>query len=72
MNRYKRIESAYRALGEEATLYDGMITCSTLPGKAVCRLAWAMGPAENRDCLSRTLSGTPVACFICRKGAYGR
>lgn len=27
---------ACRRLGKEATFYDGMITCSTLPGRAVC------------------------------------
>ena len=33
--------------------YDGMITCSTLSGKAVCRLVWAMNKAENDAYLSR-------------------
>ncbi len=59
MNRYNEIKSAYRTLGEEATLYDGMITCSTLLGKAVCRLVWAMGQKENCEYLSRALSGIP-------------
>ncbi|MCD8036772.1 MAG: class I SAM-dependent methyltransferase [Clostridiales bacterium] len=59
MNRYNEIKSAYRILGEEATFYDGMITCSTLPGKAVCRLVWAMGQKENCEYLSRALSGIP-------------
>lgn len=26
--------------------YDGMMTCSTLSGKAVCRLVWAMNRAD--------------------------
>lgn len=59
MSRYAEIKSAYRALGEEATFYDGMITCSTLPGKAVCRLVWGMGQVEHHDYLSRALSGIP-------------
>jgi len=29
------------------SFYDGMITCSTLSGKAVCRLVWAMNKAEK-------------------------
>ena len=36
------------------TLYDGMITCSTLSGKAVCRLVWAMNKAENDAYLKGT------------------
>lgn len=35
MDRKKSIQSAYRSLGGEATFYDGMITCSTLPGRLV-------------------------------------
>lgn len=39
MNRHDEIKNAYRSLGKEATFYDGKITCSTLPGKAVCGAA---------------------------------
>ena len=39
--------------------YDGMITCSTLSGKAVCRLVWAMNKAECDDYLEKALSGIP-------------
>ena len=35
----EEIKKAYRTLGREANFYDGMITCSTVPGKAVCKLA---------------------------------
>lgn len=59
MNRHDEIQNAYKALGGEATFYDGMITCSTLPGRAVCRLVWAMGKAENTAYLTRALSGIP-------------
>ncbi len=41
------------------SFYDGMITCSTLSGKAVCRLVWAMNKAENDDYLEKALSGIP-------------
>ncbi len=41
----------------ETSFYDGMITCSTLSGKAVCRLVWAMNKAENDDYLEKALSG---------------
>ena len=35
MDRKTAIQGAYKALGKEATFYDGMITCSTLVGKAI-------------------------------------
>ena len=37
MERKEAIRSAYRLTGGN-NFYDGMITCSTLSGKAVCRL----------------------------------
>ncbi len=59
MSRHDEIKNAYKSLGGEATFYDGMITCSTLPGKAVCALVWGMGKAENERYLERALSGIP-------------
>lgn len=59
MSRRDEIKNAYQYLGGEATFYDGMITCSTLPGKAVCRLVWGMGKEENSRYLERALSGIP-------------
>ena len=58
MERKEAIRSAYRLAGE-SSFYDGMITCSTLSGKAVCRLVWAMNKAENDDYLEKALSGIP-------------
>ena len=46
MERKEAIRSAYRLTGGN-NFYDGMITCSTLSGKAVCRLVWDMNKAEN-------------------------
>ena len=40
MERKEAIRGAYRMTGGNS-FYDGMITCSTLSGKAVCRLVWA-------------------------------
>ena len=53
MDRKQAIGSAYHLTGSN-NFYDGMITCSTLSGKAVCRLVWAMNKAEND-------------AFVCRK-----
>ena len=58
MERKEVIRSAYRMTGGN-NFYDGMITCSTLSGKAVCRLVWAMNKAECDDYLEKALSGIP-------------
>ena len=58
MERKEIICSAYRMTGGN-NFYDGMITCSTLSGKAVCRLVWATNKAENDDYLEKALSGIP-------------
>ena len=59
MDRHEAIGNAYRSLGREATFYDGMITCSTLPGKAVCGLVWNMDKAKNTRYLEIAMSGIP-------------
>lgn len=59
MSRYETIKSAYGYLGGEADFYDGMITCSTLPGKAVCRLVWNMDKRKNDHYLELAMSGIP-------------
>ena len=58
MDRKQTIQNAYRLTGSNS-FYDGMITCSTLPGKAVCRLVWAMNRAECESYLALALSGVP-------------
>ena len=68
MERKETIRGAYRMTGEN-NFYDGMITCSTLSGKAVCRLVWAMNKAENDAYLKRHCPGfrsiSPVSCLRC-------
>ena len=59
MSRHNEIKNAYKMLGKEATFYDGMITCSTLSGKAVCKLVWNMNKEKNDRYLERGLSGIP-------------
>ncbi|WP_369284158.1 class I SAM-dependent methyltransferase [Oscillibacter sp. GMB15532] len=56
---HEEIRQAYQSLGKEANAYDGMITCSTVFGRAVCRLVWDMGKAENNRYLELALSGIP-------------
>ena len=59
MNRHEEIKNAYKSLGSDATFYDGMITCSTLSGKAVCKLVWNMDKRKNEHYLELALSGIP-------------
>ena len=58
MERQEAIRGAYRMTGGN-DFYDGMITCATMSGKAVCRLVWDMNKAENDDYLEKALSGIP-------------
>ena len=58
MKRKEAIRGAYRMTGGNS-FYDGMITCSTLSGKAVCRLVWAMNKAENDAYLEEAMSDIP-------------
>ena len=58
MERKEAIRSAYHMTGSNS-FYDGMMTCSTLPGRAVCRLVWDMNKAENDAYLEKALSGIP-------------
>ena len=58
MERKEVIRGAYRRTGGNS-FYDGMITCTTLSGKAVCRLVWDMNKAECDAYLEKALSGIP-------------
>ena len=59
MTRRDQIKSAYRLTGGNAGFYDGMMTCSTVLGKAVCRLVWNMDREKNLAYLEKALSGIP-------------
>lgn len=59
MSRYEEIQNAYQTIGGEHTFYDGMITCSTLTGKAVCKLIWGMNTEENSRYLKLAFKGIP-------------
>ena len=59
MDRRENIRNAYRLTGSNS-FYDGMMTCSTLAGKAVCRLVWAMNPRECEAYQEKAMSGVPM------------
>ena len=69
MTRKEQIRSAYRLTGGNASFYDGMMTYSTLPGKAICRIVWNMDGEKNLRYLERALSGVPENFY--RKAAGG-
>ena len=58
MDRKDAIRSAYRMTGTN-NFYDGMMTCSTLSGKAVCRLVWAMNRADCEEYQDAAMTGIP-------------
>ena len=58
MDRKAAIRSAYRMTGSN-NFYDGMMTCSTLSGKAVCRLVWAMNRADCEEYQDAAMAGIP-------------
>ena len=59
MTRKEQIRNAYKLTGDVSSFYDGMMTYSTLPGKAICRLVWNMDGEKNLRYLERALSGVP-------------
>ena len=59
MTRKDQIRNAYRATGTNASFYDGMITCSTIPGRIICGVVWNMGREKNAAYLEQALSGIP-------------
>ena len=59
MGRREQIKNAYKLTGGHASFYDGMMTYSTVPGKAICRMVWNMDREKNLDYLERALSGIP-------------
>ena len=57
MTRREQIKNAYKLTGGHASFYDGMMTYSTLPGKAICRIIWNMDRKKNLRYLEKALSG---------------
>ena len=59
MTRKEQIKSAYKLTGGHASFYDGIMTYSTLAGKAICRIVWNMDGDKNLRYLEKALSGIP-------------
>ena len=59
MTRKEQIRNAYKLTGGNASFYDGMMTYSTLPGRAICRAVWNMDVEKNLRYIEQALSGVP-------------
>ena len=59
MTRKEQIRNAYKLTGSSATFYDGMMTYSTVLGKAICRAVWNMDAEKNFSYLEQALRGVP-------------
>ena len=59
MTRRDQIKNAYKTTGTNASFYDGMITCSTIPGRIICGVVWNMDKEKNLKYLEQALSGIP-------------
>lgn len=59
MTRHEQIRNAYKLTGGNASFYDGMMTYSTLSGKAMCRMVWNMDGEKNLRYIEEALSGIP-------------
>ena len=46
MERKSEIKSAYKSLGRAHSLYDGMMTGTTLPGRIIDRCVWCMSKED--------------------------
>lgn len=59
MNRPQEIQKAYQALGKSGSFNDGMITCTTWPGKPINRIVCGCSPRDNEAWVRRALRGVP-------------
>ena len=59
MTRREEIRNAYKFSSGTAGFYDGMMTYSTLLGKAICRLVWNMDREKNLQYIEQALSPIP-------------
>ena len=59
MARKDDIHAAYGKLGKGASLYDGMMTCTTPVGTAISRAVWGIGPEKNASYLDCVMDRIP-------------
>jgi SAM-dependent methyltransferase len=59
MSRKDDIHAAYKHVGKGASLYDGMITCTTPLGTAISLAVWGIGPKKNAAYLDCVMENVP-------------
>ena len=59
MSRHDEIREAYRALGDIGTMYDGIITRSTLLGKLMDSVIWGLDASLSEKWINDALSPIP-------------
>lgn len=59
MSRSEDIRSSYKTLGMVGTLYDGVVSYSTFPGKILNRIMWGFNQQTNDQWLNGALAGIP-------------
>ncbi len=60
MTRHDEIRRSYKALGDMASVYDGIITCSTLLGKIMDSLVWGLDKELAERWVEDALAPVPV------------
>lgn len=59
MARHEEIQASYKKLGSIGTMYDGIITRSTLLGKAMDSVIWGLGKEAAAQWINDALSSIP-------------
>lgn len=58
-SRKNEIKNAYRSLGKAHSLYDGMMTGTTLPGRMMLKAVWQMKPDDELEYRAELFSAIP-------------
>ena len=58
-SRKNEIKNAYRSLGKAHSLYDGMMTGTTIPGRMILKAVWQMKPDDELEYQAELFSAIP-------------
>ncbi len=58
-SRKNEIKNAYRSLGKAHSLYDGMMTGTTIPGRMILKAVWQMKPDDELEYRAELFSAIP-------------
>ena len=60
MSRHDEIQASYQTLGKVGTMYDGIVTRSTLLGKLLDSLIWGLGAEQAAQWINDALAPVPA------------